>query len=454
MRSIRRRVLLSAVATLAAGALLALPLTYWITLQDVDELFDERLRQVALSVSASRAGEGVAATADANAAAPMVRQLDEDGEEDIELVTEVWGADGKRRFSTHPEAGLPFIGKPGLSQVHLRGAWWHVYGVAGEGHFVQAAQPASERSDMAFDAAWNLGLALLAVFAAVGVALVLALRGALGGLDRAAAALASRSEKSLAPIGHAGAPQELLPLVDAIDALLLRLDTALAQQRRFVADAAHELRTPVTALKLQWALLQRAPNAAARTRAIAELGTGINRAQRLVAQLLDLSRTEPDAPMPQQAFDAAALVQAVVAERAAFAAQRGVVLRADAAQPVALQGDRHAIEVLLRNLVDNALRHAGSGPVEVAALFEGGCPALRVTDQGPGIPPAERARVFDRFYRRVADTAAVEGDAEAEIGSGLGLAIVKAVAERHGATLHLSDGPGGRGLMVLVTFKP
>jgi signal transduction histidine kinase len=439
MASIRRRVLASAVLTLAVGALLALPLTYLVTLEDVDELFDIRLRQTALSVLASGAGAPPGAVPAADAA---------DAEDDIELVTEVWGLDGRRIFSTHPEAGLPRPETDGASQVRLQGVWWHVHAVTGAGRRVQAAQPAAERTEMAIDAAWNLGAALLMVFAAVGAVLVWVLRAGLGALDRAAAAVATRSEHALAPIGQSGVPDELAPLVQAINGLLRRLDVALSHQRRFVADAAHQLRTPVTALALQWTLLDRAPDVAARSKAAAELGAGIARTQRLVTQLLDLSRAEPDAPMDMQTFDLAALVQEVVGEYTAPAAQRGVALGAAAGGVVALAGDQHAIGVLLHNLIDNALRHAGSaGRIQVEATLLDGRPALRVCDHGPGIAAAERERVLDRFYRSVDAQ-----ELDAEVGSGLGLAIVRAIAERHGATLSLQDRVGGPGLEVRVVF--
>ncbi len=458
MRSIRRRVIALALVTLAAGVGVAVPLTYMATLEDIDELFDERLRQVAVSVAASRDAPGAAGGA---LLAPPLPGRDAD-DDDIDLVTEVWRSDGRRLWSTHPQIGLPLRATPGLAQVQLQGRWWHVYAVAADGLIVQVAQPAAERAEFAADAAWNLAAALLLVFAAVAAALVLALRLALAPLDRTAATVASRNEQSLAPIGQHDAPRELRPLLAAIDALLARLADALGQQRRFVADAAHELRTPVTALKLQLAWLERAANPAQRDEALAALHTGIHRAQRLVEQLLDLSRAEPDAPLQMRVVDLADLVQQVVAERAALAQRQGTTLRTRTqgsaiasaiASAIVTQADPHAIATLLRNLVDNALRHGGGGgSVDVAALLIDGRPALRVSDQGPGIAPSERARVFERFYRRDAGGAADR--AAPGPGSGLGLAIVKAIADRHGATVRLEDGAAGVGLAAVVVFRP
>ncbi len=491
--SLGKGLLVGTAATLLVGAAAVAALTYALTLEEMNEVFDQRLQQVALAVSASLSASvspsvltsvsasvlpstPAAASVDPTRAAPAVAAADEDGE--IDFVTQIWHPDGRLEYSTHPGAGPPFATAPGLSQVQSGGRGWHVMTVVGNGRIVRAAQPAEERSDLASDAALNLVAALLAVFAGVGAVIIFTLRRAGRALDQAAATIASRSARSLEPIGAAGLPSELAPLVTAVDSLMQRLANALAAQRRFVADAAHELRTPVTALRLQVQLLERAgrddasaetsdapsrgPNddasdgaserksrsAHARQAALAELHAGVARAQRLVEQLLVLSRAEPDAPLLRSRFDLGDLLRAVVAERLPAARLRGIDLRGLAQAVLPIDADRHQIEILLRNLVDNALLYGGAaGPVEVIGEALPGLLRLRVIDRGPGIAPDDRVRVFDRFWRGSLDA----GGEEIQ-GSGLGLSIVRAVAQRHGATVSIHDGPQGSGVELRVEF--
>jgi two-component system OmpR family sensor kinase/two-component system sensor histidine kinase QseC len=263
-------------------------------------------------------------------------------------------------------------------------------------------------------------------------------------LQRLTDGVKARDEQSLRPLPAEGLPDEVAPLVGALNGLLQRLGTSLGAQRAFVADAAHELRSPLTALKLQMQLLQRAPDEASRQQATRALTDGIDRAARLVEQLLTLARAEPGAPAATHApVELNEAVRAAVAETVPFATARGIVIELFAEAPVTVRGDAAALTALARNLTDNAVRYAPAGTrVELRVLFDAGVPTLQVDDAGPGIAPSERERVFDRFYRHAA------GD---EPGTGLGLAIVRGIAQQHGATVSLSDSPLG-GLRVSVRF--
>jgi signal transduction histidine kinase len=274
--------------------------------------------------------------------------------------------------------------------------------------------------------------------------LTLALRRGLAPLSHAAREVAARSIESLHPIAITSQPLELHPLIAAVNDLMARLGSALSLQRHFVADAAHELRTPITALSLQLQLLERAKNEHERAAALQELGTGVVRARHMVEQLLQLSRLGPDAPaLRHDAVDLAELSRASVGRFSARAEALGIDLGAAAAEPVAMTGDAQQLTILLDNLVENALHYTPhGGKVDVSASWLEGRPCLTVADNGPGIPAEERERVFDRFYRSIGSVAS---------GSGLGLAIVKAVAQRHAAEILLGDAPGG-GLLVRVWF--
>jgi two-component system OmpR family sensor kinase len=217
-----------------------------------------------------------------------------------------------------------------------------------------------------------------------------------------------------------------------------------------MADAAHELRTPLTALHLQMGTLARATNEAERTDAMEKLSAGVQRAIRLVEQLLSLARQEPRADAPRKRLRLDDLVREVVAEMVPLADARKIDLGISTSQAVDVLGDPDALRTLVRNLVDNAVRYTPVGGTVDLAVQESADPVkgnrtavLRVVDTGPGIASEERQRVFDRFYRP---------PGTAPPGSGLGMAIVKAIADAHNVSIALDTGPGGQGLAVTVPF--
>jgi two-component system OmpR family sensor kinase len=235
------------------------------------------------------------------------------------------------------------------------------------------------------------------------------------------------------------------PLVSALNDLLARLGAALGRERAFMLDAAHELRTPLTALHLQMGALARAGTDAERLEATEALSAGVQRAIRLVEQLLSLSRQESRAEPARVRVALDQLAREVVAQLIPVSDANRIDLGISESQPVAVLGDPDALRTLLRNLVDNAVRYTpAGGRVDVAILSSAEPRAIiKVVDTGPGIPPEDRLRVFDRFYRRPGTSPP---------GSGLGLAIVKSIADAHAATIMLDSGPGGAGLAVTVSL--
>jgi two-component system OmpR family sensor kinase/two-component system sensor histidine kinase QseC len=253
-----------------------------------------------------------------------------------------------------------------------------------------------------------------------------------------------RDVQSLAPIGTANLPGEIAPLVGELNRLLARFQDAFAVQRAFISDAAHELRSPLTALRLQLQLLDRAPDDGARSEARNRLGGAVERAIHLVEQLLTLARNEPQESVGEFGPVNLAVVAADgIKDTHDFALARNIDLGLEAPPSVPVCGDREALRTLVRNLVDNAVRYTEPhGTVQVRCRSTATGAQLEVRDTGPGISPEDRARVFDRFYR--------QGGSE-ETGTGLGLAIVKAIAERHGAKIRLETAAGG-GLQVELSF--
>jgi two-component system OmpR family sensor kinase/two-component system sensor histidine kinase QseC len=432
MNSLRVRLLLLLVVTLALAAVVMGAIAYRTVLAETEALFDYQLRQMALSLR------------DQGEIAPQQASALADGQ--LDFVVQIWTADGRSIYASRLHTALPSRAYLGLAYVSVAGQTWRTFSVATRDRVIQVAQPLQIRRRLAADAALRSVQPLLFVAPVLALAIwwlaVLALRP----LRMVAQGVRQRSEQSLQPLPTRGLPDEVAPLVEALNGLLQRLARSFDNQRAFVADAAHELRSPLTALKLQLQLLRRAPDEAARSEAVDALAGGIDRAARLVEQLLMLARSEPGAPgLAMAPLDLSETVRQAVADTVPFAVAHEVEFDLDAEAPVALTGDAAALGSLARNLADNAVRHAPAGSrVELRVFDDGGVPTLQIDDAGPGIPAAERERVFDRFYRRSTEAQAS--------GTGLGLAIVRSVAAAHGATVSLGESKLG-GLRVTVRFE-
>ncbi|MBS0448219.1 MAG: two-component sensor histidine kinase [Proteobacteria bacterium] len=446
MVSLERRLLAWTSAALCIGVAIVAAIAFAVVLDEMDEVFDENLRQVAVAIAARAPVAALPATP---LQLPALSHGYEEAD-DFDLASATFDRQGHRLDASGAGDRLPFMQAAGIGDASFAGDAWHVYTVVLPDRVVEVAARASSHRHLAMRTAIELAWPLLLLVPLVATLLVVALRRGLRPLDRAAAGVATRSGQSLDPIDGAGVPREIHPLIGAINDLMRRLAETLHVQRRFVADAAHELRTPMTALRLQLQVLAGASDAAEHAAAMAELSLGIDRVQHLVEQLLDLSRADPEggrhAPEP---LDLADRVRRSIERHADAAMRKDIALSLDAGDAaVPIAGDRFQIDTLIGNLIGNAIRYAPPrGQVDVAVALRDGQAVLRIVDDGPGIPPAERERVFDRFYR-IART--VRDGAEA--GSGLGLAIVKAVVERHGAAIALRTPDAGRGLEVRVTF--
>jgi two-component system OmpR family sensor kinase len=364
-----------------------------------------------------------------------------------DFFVQIWTIDGEHIYTSSPRAVLPNFTTIGFSTASTSSGQWRVYGTESPTKVVQIAQPMSVRRHQAA----QLAVRTLAPFALLmpllGIIVWLAVGHALQPLQRLARAVKARRVNALEPLSDERLPEEVRPLVDSLNDLLVRLTAALDRERAFMADAAHELRTPLTALHLQLGALARAATEPERAEAMGMLSEGVQRAIRLVEQMLALARQEPRAEPARTRFALDELGREVVAELVPLADARRIDLGVSEAQTVFIRGERDAVATLVRNLVDNAVRYTpAGGRVDVSVERATEAPAramVRVVDNGPGIEPQERERVFDRFYRRAGTR---------EPGSGLGLAIVRAIATAHGASVRLGEGPDGRGLSVTVSF--
>jgi two-component system OmpR family sensor kinase/two-component system sensor histidine kinase QseC len=430
MVSIRTRLLIALLALVAVISLLAGALTYRRVLAETSTLFDYQLRQMALSLRSQIS---------------MAPRLELPPDQiDTDFVIQIWDLFGTRVYLSRP--GLPMINQTalGYADVRVRGEPWRTYGLQTVDGVIQIAQPQRVREQLARGAALRVVIPLLLLLPVLGAAIVGVVRSGLLPLQRIASEVQRRDVHSLMPIAVTSLPREVAPLVLELNRLLIRLHSAFQTQRAFTADAAHELRSPLTAVRLDLQLLDRAPDAAARLEARANLGAAVDRAIHLVEQLLTLARNEPrdeKGELSPVLLETAAAEG--IADTHALALARGIDLGLDAEPDLRVMGDGDALRTLVRNLVDNAVRYTpAGGRVQVRAAKTPQGAMLKVCDSGPGIAAADRERVFDRFYRRAS---APQG------GSGLGLAIVKAIADRHGARVTLADAPGG-GLQVTVDF--
>jgi len=433
MKSIRARLLVSLLSVVGLSALVGAAVTYQNVLRQTESLFDYQLRQMALSLR----DQGFIAPDQAAALA----------NDDFDFVVQIWSVDGTRIYASHSRPDLPPQAVLGFAEIRLRDGTWRLFSTATGDRVIQVAQPLAIRRQLAAQAALRSAIPFLVLVPVLAAAIGWSVRASLQPVKRLAAEVKRRDADALEPVAESGLPAEVSPLVESINALLARLRSAFSAQRAFVSDAAHELRSPLTALKLQLQLLQRSADQNSRSEAIEDLSAGIDRATRLVAQLLTLARTEPGTQQAaMMATDLAEAARQAVADVVPLAHVRSIQLSLQAQGNCTVDGDTNALRILVRNLVDNAVRYTPSGGrVELTLADENGQVVLAVDDSGPGIPASDRARVFDRFYRRAID----EDGGRDETGSGLGLAIVRSIANRHHATVQLEDSALG-GLRVCV----
>jgi signal transduction histidine kinase len=430
MRSIRARLLIALIILVALISLIAAAVTYRRVLGETSVLFDYQLRQMALSLRSQIS------------LAPRIEVPPDQG--DTDFVVQIWDVFGARTYLSRP--GLPILNQTvlGYADLSLRGEPWRAYGLQTADGVIQSAQPVRVRETLARAAAERVVIPLILLLPIMIGAVAWIVRSGLAPLRYVTSEVQRRDVRSLTALKTDNLPEEIEPLVTELNRLLERLQRAFSAQRAFISDAAHELRSPLTALRLQLQLLDRAPDEASRREARARLGAAVDRAIHLIEQLLALARSEPqDAALDEALVDLGSVAAEGVRDTHELAMSRNTDLGLEAEPNVLVRGNREALRVLVRNLVDNAVRYTPPhGTVQVRCRSSATQSLLEVMDSGPGIALADRERVFDRFYRRAA---AQEG------GTGLGLAIVKSIAERHGALVSLNQAPGG-GLLATVSF--
>ncbi|HXE20827.1 MAG TPA: ATP-binding protein [Rhodoferax sp.] len=431
--SLRGRLLFFLLLAIFLASVVQAVTAYRGALRQADDMFDYHLEQIARSL---RGGVPLDPPA-----------LDGDAPGDYDFYVQIWGPDGSQIFRSAP-AALPPQAVLGFSDVKVGGVSYRVYSVQTPLQTVQIAQNMSARLARARALAAHavLPIALMAPLLMLVVWWVIS--RSLAPVERTRRQVASRSAGDLSPLPEGGLPAEVRPLVDELNLLLGRVGAAFDAQAQFVANAAHELRSPLTALKLQAQALRRSGDEAAREASVARLNQGIDRAIRLVEQLLALAREEAGLghPAAQERLNLQDVVQLAVADVLPQAQARQIDLGVGDSEPAWVQGQLDALRILLRNLLDNAIKYTpAAGRVDVALRIAGANAMLVVEDSGPGIDTEDRAHVLDRFFRA--------GNASGASGSGLGLAIVNTIAKRHGATLSLERSERLGGLRAKLRFR-
>jgi two-component system sensor histidine kinase QseC len=432
--SLSRRLLLALLATTLLVWGVTLFFTYRDTRHELDELLDAHLAQ---------------------SASLLIAQMGYETDEiDVEHSPQLYRHQRKVAFQIW-ERGKSLLlhstGAPnmrlspaveGFSDSEVSGDTWRVFSAWDNTrhYLIQVGEQRAARDVLARTVARNMLLPLLVALPVLALLIWFSVTRALRPLQVLGSQVAVRHVDNLAPIEVATAPSEVLPLLEGLNTLFARVRASIDSERGFTADAAHELRTPLAAIRTQAQVARAAGGDAERRRALDNVITGCDRTAHLMDQLLTLARLEPNQPVQREAVDLQALVANVVAELAPAAIAKDVDLQLTSRVAAPVAGSPGLLAVMVRNLIDNAIRYTvRHSVVEVVVTPTGDGAEFSVLDQGPGIAQDELSRVWDRFYR-------VLGSGEA--GSGLGLSIVKRIAELHDAKVTLAPGSGGIGLHV------
>ncbi len=468
MNSIRQRLLLWQITALVVTSVLCSALTYRLAWDAFNRIRDYGLEQIAWSVvrhgvqptQLIDASRRVPVSPDRPAGAPVDAAVDPATGEPLEptpstlpaevpvedlgqFVSQIWLEDGELMYSSLDNIGPP-LQQPGFHLVQWQDEPWRVYTVVDRHQRVQVAVTSADRASDFTELLPSLVVPLCLLVLVLTLLIHTAVSRALAPLHALGRQIRQHDNlQELPAIDNSRLPEELLPLGQALNQLLARVDALLSGQRALLADAAHELNTPLAAIKLQAQLARRASDAQ-RGLALDELDRGIARATRLVAQLLQMARLEPDVREQERTPQPVALDALAARVVAAFSAQadaRGMDLGLVRRDRANVWADPAEMRVLLDNLVDNALRHADPGcRVDLNVVLDGDRVVLEVRDNGPGIAPAQRERALQRFVRL---------NPQSGNGSGLGLAIAASIVGQLDGDLALLETVGG-GLTVRI----
>lgn len=435
--SLKRRVLTLALAGMALVWVGTVIVTYFDAREELNEVLDAHLTQAAALLIAQTTGEFE--EIETEHALPLHKYS-------RRVAFQIW-EHGQLRLHSANAPQTPLASREqGFSDSNIAGQRWRVFSSldASGKLLIHVAEQAEVRDKLAREVAKNLLYPLLIALPLFAILLWLAVSRGLRPLASLTREVALREPDNLAPLPSGAAPAEVLPLIDRLNRLFERIAASMQNERRFTADAAHELRTPVAAIKAQAQVARGAQDATERIHALDSVILGCDRTAHLIEQLLTLARLDALQKSALESCELQTLAVEVIAEMTPLARQKNVQLELAEGEAATVQALPGLLRILLRNLIDNAVRYSPAGTqVQVRVDREHGRPRITVSDNGPGIPDEERDKVLERFYRPLGT---------GEQGSGLGLSIVQRIAVIHGAPLQLAGGETGRGLRVTIVF--
>ena len=433
MTSLRKHLLWWLIPVFVAAAVIATVWTYYMFGSMVSMFMDSQMRVLADSHAAE------------TLSLPPLRQLTDHEVSKGSLIVQIWDGQGRLLATSYPSLVVPLQAENGFEDRQFGTRHWRIYAIHTPERTVQSVQCLEFRDMVINKQAFQAGLPIALLIPVCAWILWFGACRAMSRLERLARVVAAQDENTISELPTKGVPSEVSPLVIAVNRLLTRLRDAFASQRRFVQDAAHELRTPITAMTLQLENLKACPMDAETAAQVSQFEAGLKRTKRLIEQLLRLARQEaPQKPEAASNVELAPFLQELISDLMPCADHRDIDVGLSVDINATVRANPHELRSLLHNLLDNALRYTPEhGVVDVRLFANDGKVVVEIVDSGPGIPPDLLPRVFDRFFR-------IEGsDTE---GSGLGLAIAKHAAERNRIDLHLDNRIERSGLVARVTF--
>ncbi len=459
MPSIQRFLFLSVLAVVIVATIISTVWSYHDARHEVEELFDAQLAQLS-RVLKNLVESDLAPLEEGWITGKIIEQLavyDDEGHEALpyghtyekKIAYQILDDSGQVLAHSASAPATPLSDRrPGFSRKEVDSYLWHTFSLhsTSTGLWFIVSEREDVRGEYTREILYRSLIPVLVILPLISLLIWVIIQRGFRPLGQIEQELAERQSSNLQPIGMAAVPKEIRSLVDTINNLLDRLQKGFQREKRFTANAAHELRTPLAALQVHIENAQQTPSDPGHGATLAKADHGVKRMAHLVEQLLTISRLEPDAiNLHFQRIDMANLAREVLADLAPRAIRKHIDL---SLQPengeCEVSADTVTMEILLRNLIDNAIRYTPDhGRIAVSLRREPGALRLEIADNGPGIPGAMRDSVFDRFYR------IREYDNE---GSGLGLSIVRQILKLYDADIRLAQGLDGRGLSVFVTL--
>lgn len=445
MRSIRQRLTLLVLSGVVVVWAYSLVSSYRQAIHEAEEWDDARIEQIARAFAVLDASD-LPVFADI----ALGSSEDDDGDNDAapRMLYQVSDAGGRVLAASPGLASLdlPVFPAATSSPIRLGNPKWHAYVLtdAARGRTVRIFEQRTHRSDLSAEVARRVARPLAFALPVLAVLIWLAIGRSLTPLRTLSEAIDARSPDSLDAIGARGIPDEVRPLVAALNTLLQRLRDSLDRERAFTSDAAHELKTPLAAIKVQAQVALTARDPDRQRRAMQRVVEGVDRSTHMADQLLALARLDETVPMPGEDVDLASVVQACTNDHQPRAALKRISLMSRAGDHTIVHAPPTLIRVLLDNLVDNAIKYGHeNGTVEISTWRDNGTICLQVRDDGPGVSDDNLSRLHDRFFR---------GADHDENGSGLGLSIVARIVAKLDGNLAYVDGLNGAGFGVRITL--